>query len=1529
MFRSHRHRSNSFGEKHEFKFSNLQAFKVPRGWDKLLVSIVSVETGKTIAKSSKTVVHGGTCQWTDSFSESIWVSQGVTSKELEECLYKIVVSMGSSRSGLLGDVVLNLSDYVHSRDSGLLSLPLERCNHGTILQVKVQCLTRTKSRDGKGWKETNFQIEEPTTNNDDVDSKSDGSDLSNRVASSSTNLAGTGYPDEPVNRDRSFSASGSHHSSDSGGSSIGRANFSPQGSLNGGAFNVGRQDSSGFHSNANYGAGHSDDVSRSNQSSFNSRVSGSSNTNQMHEASAQISLQGIGPALLRPSDSCKDLLDAAEETIDELRDEVKMWERHSQKLKLDLEILKKENSEKSKHQANLDMELSAAFSERDSFKQELEQLKLSLEESMTKQTVNGSAKIEEIVRVKEELEDELKFLRESNANLSLQLKKTQESNIELVAILQELEETVEKQGMEITNLSEQAQANDSGSGSNGRLLLDLEAEWASKLSMKEEEIKKLEDKLSVVLQTPDPSAKILSADHTDMAKEIETLRVKVQELERDCAELTDENLELIFKVKGSSDNIRQGKGSTSSTSNEFVGHTSCDGSEFDVSLLKSQIYQLEQELKRKDESNEDLTKSLMVQINKLEEKCSHLETERQHLRNKVAELLLELDNSHVELEEKIQELTQLHQKQERDLDVDSGGDVKAESLSNSELSRLLSEINKQLHIALSHVKNLQYDGDSGTDTECSFELEFVVPGSTDAATTKDQVDNMIRSFVKFNEILESKLIECKAQSTCADREIKLQGRNSVDTQKCLKDNILNEQEFGATKANENSINGDTHIELEGAKFSIEELNAACSSKDEKIDVLTNSNRELEDLLSDVQREKDQLEEKLNITLGEISVTSNCLEDTRHDVMVLTSSVDSHVSANKMLEKKLVELESCKKELDLHISDLEKENVQLSERLSGMEAQLRYLTNEIDSNRLELEDSRAHIADLKDQLSSWQTEMDSQKLESEEKLQETQKKLAESQEESEVLKSAHSKQQGTIENLMEECLSLQKSTADLKKQKLDLQDHNSRLKIELSESLKKSLDFHEKMEFLEGKLSLLQKDIISKEKSLASELENIFQEHKEHEEKISQAHILLNQMELNKVVEEDKLERPEAVLTAQVSSTHNEEIIASECESSYTFSDRTELEYNLQEAHAKIEWYETELNDLKRESGNKVQGLVDLLNVSKQSEEMLMTDIARMQRLMENIKSSEERFKRMTNDMELKLKVSEYEKDQIAEEVSSLKLQLEKITLLQDEIMALKTSLDDAKFEKAKLEESLKSVSEECEELKSEKISLMEKVSNMQQALHGSEDDRHKRIALEEKLLRLECDLTAREALYAQEAEIKNELDHLKKSNSEYQRKVQCLEGEIEELIRRTQAREKELMLRKEQSEVNEVSFEDNNNPANHMESQVDADKVDLNSKIRSLETELAEALEMNNMYKIQLQSLVTEKGDNHAEVHKKSPENDVNVNQTARISSLETELKDMQERYLNMSLQFAEVEAQREELVMKLKSANKEKRWFG
>lgn len=67
--------------------------QVPKGWDKLFVSVVSEQNGKTIIRSSKASVRNGSCQWTECVSESVWVSQDEISKEFEDCNFKLVVAM--------------------------------------------------------------------------------------------------------------------------------------------------------------------------------------------------------------------------------------------------------------------------------------------------------------------------------------------------------------------------------------------------------------------------------------------------------------------------------------------------------------------------------------------------------------------------------------------------------------------------------------------------------------------------------------------------------------------------------------------------------------------------------------------------------------------------------------------------------------------------------------------------------------------------------------------------------------------------------------------------------------------------------------------------------------------------------------------------------------------------------------------------------------------------------------------------------------------------------------------------------------------------------------------------------------------------------------------------------------------------------------------------------------------------------------------------------------------------------------------
>ncbi|XP_019251046.1 PREDICTED: uncharacterized protein LOC109229960 [Nicotiana attenuata] len=125
------------GERVDFRFSNFQALQVPKGWDRLYLSIICVETGKTIAKLGKTLVKNGSCQWPETLLESVWISEDDSSLELEESLYKFVVSMGSARSGILGEGTINLASYVGSRMSSPVLLPLKKCNQGTTLQASV------------------------------------------------------------------------------------------------------------------------------------------------------------------------------------------------------------------------------------------------------------------------------------------------------------------------------------------------------------------------------------------------------------------------------------------------------------------------------------------------------------------------------------------------------------------------------------------------------------------------------------------------------------------------------------------------------------------------------------------------------------------------------------------------------------------------------------------------------------------------------------------------------------------------------------------------------------------------------------------------------------------------------------------------------------------------------------------------------------------------------------------------------------------------------------------------------------------------------------------------------------------------------------------------------------------------------------------------------------------------------------------------------------------------------------------------
>lgn len=140
--------------------------------------------------------------------------------------------------------------------------------------------------------------------------------------------------------------------------------------------------------------------------------------------------------------SSKDLMEAAEVTIKLLNEEAKMWENNTRKLLVDMERLQKDLCSNSDKEQELEMELSELQKECYRLKGEIEQLKTMVEES-------SMANSEKLL----ELKDEIEYHKRLNNDLHLQLKKSQKSNIELTSMLEELENTIERQKKEIIGLS--------------------------------------------------------------------------------------------------------------------------------------------------------------------------------------------------------------------------------------------------------------------------------------------------------------------------------------------------------------------------------------------------------------------------------------------------------------------------------------------------------------------------------------------------------------------------------------------------------------------------------------------------------------------------------------------------------------------------------------------------------------------------------------------------------------------------------------------------------------------------------------------------------------------------------------------------------------------------------------------------------------------------------------------------------------------------------------------------------------------
>ncbi|ONK71465.1 uncharacterized protein A4U43_C04F8940 [Asparagus officinalis] len=139
MFRAARWRSEKNKIKAMFKLQ-FKATQVPgKGWEAVMVTLVPVDIGKPSLRSEKIAVVNGECRWLNPMYETVKLTQDQKTGKISDKVYQFIVSAtGQAKTGVLGEINVNLAEYAEVYKPTSVSLPLQDSNNGAILHVTIQ-----------------------------------------------------------------------------------------------------------------------------------------------------------------------------------------------------------------------------------------------------------------------------------------------------------------------------------------------------------------------------------------------------------------------------------------------------------------------------------------------------------------------------------------------------------------------------------------------------------------------------------------------------------------------------------------------------------------------------------------------------------------------------------------------------------------------------------------------------------------------------------------------------------------------------------------------------------------------------------------------------------------------------------------------------------------------------------------------------------------------------------------------------------------------------------------------------------------------------------------------------------------------------------------------------------------------------------------------------------------------------------------------------------------------------------------------
>eukprot|EP00252_Welwitschia_mirabilis_P010306 TRINITY_DN23501_c0_g2_i2.p1 TRINITY_DN23501_c0_g2~~TRINITY_DN23501_c0_g2_i2.p1 ORF type:complete len:1903 (-),score=570.81 TRINITY_DN23501_c0_g2_i2:455-6163(-) len=706
-------------------------------------------------------------------------------------------------------------------------------------------------------------------------------------------------------------------------------------------------------------------------------------------------------------------------------------------------------------------------------------------------------------------------------------------------------------------------------------------------------------------------------------------------------------------------------------------------------------------------------------------------------------------------------------------------------------------------------------------------------------------------------------------------------KNLLDLQ-AEKEELLRHSEVEATEL---------HMRIKNLELKIADFEHLFEKSNEQALLLKEAfeNKQLE--LDDSIKQKNDALTELQIMARELEEhtkrEAECLS-LNEDMSVRLSKLDAEAKAilkeKKNLEQKVQDLEAAKmkwdamkREFDICTAD----KLRLEDSLKMLEEQMEKVNNENSALKKRSENLKLKLTEIK----SYNCELEAKVRNLQTNLDEKSNQLRELSSEHSSLKQSFSEQNKNVEELREHLVHL-------KELQMKAEAEACELHLQMKELENEKAVAHESL-----RIALIREQFEAKERELTSHLEH---SNKESEELLLKLQDTLKELETYKRNEAQQVKKMEG--------------LSKRC---FTL--------------------ESELKQLSNENNNLLQKLKDINSVKSD---------------YEGQKVNLEKYKAEKAGLENLLWKNNIEKQQLEDEVNSLK---EMLRYSDKEFDDLKLSNEKREMEVASLQAKIEAQSCQIMHLNNqikEQTRLQELNDELNDALSKQEAEirevKQHNLHLKEEIQQRIDEFTIIERTLKdkilEQSEMNLFLSQKEKEHSHLQVKVKLLEDELKSRKRTSDISEKGLHSNAEQLDVEIIEANAEIIQSENFDSCMDQLQREVNQQLENmfpnfkepakggnaiervlaLERELADALKESTTNRRQFQSsFVKQLADQAAMLQSFRDINEL-INDMLQIkrknSLLEDELKELQSRYSQMSLKFAEVEGERQKLIMTLKS---------